>query len=131
MHRPNIRHPSPGGMGPRPGGFRSPTVDNGGGMFPSPSRGFRGGRSPNFGPRYGQFGGSPNSPGPGDFGGNGNRGYGGSGGKYYNNRSPMHSPRMQNATSPRGGPPYRQSPYQSHSPAQHSQGYQVKTLSTL
>ncbi|XP_055738301.1 M-phase-specific PLK1-interacting protein [Salvelinus fontinalis] len=127
MHRPDFRQPSPGGMGSRGGGFRSPTgFDNSAvGMHPSPPWGFRGGPPPSFGPpRFGQFdSASPNTP-PRDFGGNGNRGYhGGSGGKgrCNNGSSPAYTPRRQNP-SPRGAS-YRNSPYNSQSPGQHM-GYQ-------
>ncbi|XP_030631215.1 M-phase-specific PLK1-interacting protein [Chanos chanos] len=125
MQRPNFRHPSQG-MGPRPGMFGSPTpaFDNrAGGMFTSPPWTFPNAPPPPFGPRFGQYCGSPNTP-PREFGGN--RGYGNSGsggkGRFNNSFSPAHTPRRPN-TNPRGTPSYKKSPYHSQSHGQHG-GYQ-------
>ncbi|KAJ8406897.1 hypothetical protein AAFF_G00291730 [Aldrovandia affinis] len=129
MHRPNFRSPAPpGGMGPRPQGFRSPTAgfDNvGAGMFPPPAWGYTNAPQ-SFGPRRGMYCGSPNTP-PRDFygnNGNGNNNGGGSCGKgrFYHSPSPGHTPRRPNS-SPRHTPPYKNSPYHSQSPGQHM-GYQ-------
>ncbi|XP_055058282.1 M-phase-specific PLK1-interacting protein [Misgurnus anguillicaudatus] len=100
MQRPHFRHPR---HGPGPAGFRSPppAYDRTGSTLPSPPWGFSPPLPP-FGPRFGR--GSPNTP-PREFFGN----RGGSGGKYFNDQSPGHTPRRSNP-SPRGTP-YRRSPY--------------------
>ncbi|XP_018971925.1 M-phase-specific PLK1-interacting protein-like [Cyprinus carpio] len=115
MQRPQFRHPLQG-SGPRAAGFRSPppAFDRTGGMFPSPPWAFSN-PPPPFGPRFGQR--SPNTP-PREFGGN-RGGGGGGGGKYFNGRSPAHTPR-RSSPSPRGAP-FGRSPYES--PRRHS-GYQ-------
>ncbi|XP_051984388.1 M-phase-specific PLK1-interacting protein-like [Xyrauchen texanus] len=108
MQRPLFRHPRQG-SGQRAAGFRSPppAYDRTCNMFSSPPWAFS--TPPPFGPRFGQR--SPNTP-PREFGDN----RGGSGGKYFNSRSPGHTPRRSNP-SPRGTP-YRHSPYES--PGRHS-----------
>ncbi|KAL4623435.1 M-phase-specific PLK1-interacting protein [Arapaima gigas] len=129
MQRPNFRHPSPpGGVGPRPGGFRSPSAgfDSGrAGMFPPPWA-FPKGPPPSFGPRPGHYCGSPNTPPREFYGGNGNggNGGGGSGGRDRFRQSPSlsHTPRRP-AASPRFTPPYKKHPYHSQSPGHHT-GYQ-------
>lgn len=112
MQRPHFRPPFPG-QSPRMGGFRSPppAMERGPGLLPSPPWAFQ---SPphQFGPRYGPYGGSPNTP-PRDFSAN----RGGSNGKY-SGRSPGHTPRR---------PGNNRSPYY-HSPGQHGGPFQVETL---
>ncbi|XP_056451991.1 M-phase-specific PLK1-interacting protein [Gadus chalcogrammus] len=125
MQRGNTRFPSPGGMRPPMGGFRSPGADNqgsgDGGRFCPPTLGYRGSGSPSTGQRFGNFGGSPNSS--RDFGNN-NRSFGPSEGYYGNTSSPMRTPRRQDGNG-RGGQSYRhQSPYQTHSPSPYRRGFQ-------
>ncbi|KPP60750.1 M-phase-specific PLK1-interacting protein-like [Scleropages formosus] len=134
MQRPNFRHPPPpGGVGPRPGGFRSPGAgfDSGRtGMFPPPPPppwAFSKGPPPSFGPRHGHFCGSPNTPPREFYGSNGNgsgsASGGGSGGKSrFQSPSPGHTPRRRQTASPRFTPPYKKAPYHSQSPGHHT-GY--------
>ncbi|KAK1790149.1 hypothetical protein P4O66_014073 [Electrophorus voltai] len=110
MQRQNFRHQA---MGPRPGGFRSPPPGFGraAGLMPSPPWPFPNPPPPPYGPRFGQYCGSPNTP-PREF--SGNRG---GGGRKYNGKSAGHTPRRPNC-SPRGTTPHRHSPYQT--PGQHA-----------
>ncbi|XP_048858122.1 M-phase-specific PLK1-interacting protein [Brienomyrus brachyistius] len=123
MHRPNFRPPAPpGGMGPRPGGYRSPTAgfDSGGAVaYHPPPWAFPNGPPPSFGPRIAQYCGSPDTP-PRDFHGSNN--CGGGKGRFYGSPSPGRTPRRPSA-SPRFTPPYKKSPYHSESPGHHK-GYQ-------
>ncbi|XP_056149609.1 M-phase-specific PLK1-interacting protein [Lampris incognitus] len=113
MRRANVSQPSSRGTGP--GGFCSPAADRG--RFPSPARASFG--SPSPGPRYGQYGCSPHSP--GEFGGY-NRRYSGAGGAFYNS-SPTQTPRRQE--SPRGGSTFKASPYRAANPGpQHQRSFQ-------
>ncbi|XP_041944056.1 M-phase-specific PLK1-interacting protein [Alosa pseudoharengus] len=128
MQRPHFRHPAnSAGPPPRPGGFRSPPpgfIGGQGGMC-SPPWAFAGAPPSPFGPRFGQYCGSPNTP-PRDFRGSStndsfNRSSG-SGGKTrpYGASPGQHTPRRQYENH-RGFSP-RHSPFQSPSP-RHS-GYQ-------
>ncbi|MBN3313656.1 MPLKI protein, partial [Atractosteus spatula] len=130
MYRPSFRHPSPtGGMGLRPGVFRSPSpgYDHAGtlqaGMLPPPFWGFANAASPSFSPRPGQFSGkSPQTPPKPFYSNNGNSGGGSSGGRgRFHSPSPGQTPRRG---SPRYTPPYKKSPFHpQHSPGQQA-GYQ-------
>ncbi|XP_066543371.1 M-phase-specific PLK1-interacting protein [Amia ocellicauda] len=125
MYRPGFRHPTPpGGMGSRPGLYRSPAprFDNGGGLGgmqagvpPHAFRGYSNTASPSYCHRPMQFSGkSPNTP-PKEFYSNNNSGGVASGGKG-RVHSPCQTPRRG---SPRYTPPYKQSPFRSHqSPGQ-------------
>ncbi|XP_017566870.2 M-phase-specific PLK1-interacting protein [Pygocentrus nattereri] len=120
MQRPHFRHPYPG-PGPRAGGFRSPppAMERGPGMLPSPPWAFSN-PPPQFGPRYGPYGGSPNTP-PRDF--SGGRGGGNSSNGKHSGRSPAHTPRRPSSGG-RGGTPHRHSPYYHPSPGQHGGSFQ-------
>lgn len=126
MQRPNFRYPAnSAGPPPRPGGFRSPPpgfVSRQGGMQ-SPPWGFAGAPPSPFGPRFGQYCGSPNTP-QGDFRGSSssfNRSGGGGKPRHYGFSPDQHTPR-RSFENRRGNSP-RHSPFQSPSP--RYSGYQV------
>jgi len=144
MQRGNMRQPSPGGGGAGGGatpppppppfaGFRSPAGGdnnhNNNGRFGSPTWGYRGGRSPSAGPRFGNFGGGSGGGGGGGGGSpNSSRDVGNFGPPSDGGYHPHYH---GNTPSPKrwqdGGPSSRfrqQSPYQAHSPSQYRRGYQ-------